>query len=65
MSRLTIQNPDGESYRLPCGMNTSEKRVEHFMGYPTIFGSRIDILGKLEDLHPLEYYLEKELETKK
>lgn len=61
--RLTRRNPDKKTYRFPCVQDTEETRVDNGMGYPSIFGAKIDILGKLEDMHPLEWYLENE--TKK
>lgn len=63
--RLTIKNPDRRTYRLPCAAN-SEDCTNHPGpgGYPTLLGNKINILGKLEDIMPLEKILET-LETKK
>lgn len=56
--RLTMKNPGGRNYRLPCARETEDLRVDMGREYPTLFGNKIDIIGKLEDMHPLEWYLE-------
>lgn len=63
--RLTIKNPDRRTYRLPCAANSEDCQNQPGPGgYPTLLGNKINILGKLEDIMPLEKILET-LETKK
>lgn len=58
--RLTIRNPDRKTYRFPCAIDTDECRNQPGPGgYPNFFGNKINILGKLEDIMPLEEILEK------
>lgn len=52
-NRWTIPNPDG-TYRAPCMPEMGKARVEYFMGYYTAFGKMVDIIGKIEDIMPLE-----------
>ncbi|CCZ34592.1 unknown [Firmicutes bacterium CAG:646] len=56
--RLTMKNPGGRNYRLACAVDTADLRVDMGREYPTLLGNKIDVIGKLEDLHPLEWYLE-------
>ena len=52
--RLTRKNPDGKTYRLPCTEQTPGIRIDHRMGYPTLFGVMIDRIGRMEDTKSLE-----------
>lgn len=56
--RLTMKNPGGRNYRLTCAMDTEDLRADMGREYPTLLGKKIDVIGQLEDLHPLEWYLE-------
>lgn len=56
--RLTMKNPGGRNYRLTCAVDTADLRVDMGREYPTLLGNKIDVIGQLEDLHPLEWYLE-------
>ena len=56
--RLTMKNPGGRNYRLACAVDTADLRVDMGREYPRLLGNKIDVIGKLEDLHPLEWYLE-------
>ena len=55
--RRTIKNPDGRTYRLPCIHQEDNLRIEMSMGYPTIFGTLVDLIGRLEDIRPLEEWI--------
>lgn len=57
--RITIKNPDGCTYRLPMINKENNIRIEMDMGYPTLFGSLVDIIGKLEDIMSLEDWMKK------
>lgn len=46
--RLTMKNPGGRNYRLPCARESEDLRVDMGREYPTLFGNKIDIIGKLE-----------------
>ena len=53
-----MKNPGGRNYRLACAVDTADLRVDMGREYPTLLGNKIDVIGQLEDLHPLEWYLE-------
>lgn len=53
-----MKNPGGRNYRLACALDTEDLRVDMGREYPTLLGNKIDVIGQLEDLHPLEWYLE-------
>ena len=55
--RLKMKTPGGRNYRLACARESEDLRVDMGREYPTLFGNKIDIIGKLEDMHPLECYL--------
>lgn len=53
--KLTMKNPDGKTYRIACAMDTEELRNQPGPGgYPTLFGSKIDTIGRMEAIMPLE-----------
>lgn len=53
--RLTVRNPDGKTYRLPCVSDTENlKNQPGPGGYPTLFGTKIDTIGRMENIMPLE-----------
>lgn len=56
--RVTIPNPNGKGYRMTCPVNTEDVSVDYSMKYPTIRGNKINILGQIEDIMPLEQALE-------
>lgn len=58
MVRKTIKNPDGKTYRMPLVNSKDEFRVDMSMGYPTIFGTIVNLIGRLEDIKPIEEWLE-------
>lgn len=47
--RLTIKNPDGRTYRLPMINKGHSLNLDMSMNYPTLTGSIVDIIGKIED----------------
>lgn len=54
-TRLTVRNPDGKTYRLPCVSDTENlKNQPGPGGYPTLFGTKIDTIGRMESIMPLE-----------
>ena len=61
--RLTMMNHDGKTYRIACAMDTEElHNIRGPGGYPSLLGKLVDQLGKLEEIKPIEKWLE---ETKK
>lgn len=58
MARKTIKNPDGRTYRMPLINSKDEVRVEMSMNYPTMFGTMVDLIGRLEDVRPIEEWIE-------
>lgn len=52
--RMTTPNPDGKTYRVGCAVDTEKiHNIPGPGGYPTLFGSMIDDIGKMEDAMPL------------
>ena len=57
--RLTMKNPWWEeTTAFHRAVDTEDLRVDMGREYPTLLGKKIDVIGQLEDLHPLEWYLE-------
>lgn len=52
--RLTMKNPGGRNYRLPCARESEDLRVDMGREYPTLFGNKVDTIGRIEDICTLE-----------
>jgi len=64
-ARRTRINPNGITYRMPLTRSGTGIRIECQGGIATVFGDLIDMVGKLEDVKPLEQWLEDARRQKK